>query len=142
MSHRRISPEWDEQKIQNLIVLRGEGLSTAEIGKRLRVSPNAVVGKANRLGLEKRPSPILPRLSDEERAKRVRPKRTDALAFLQSVLPLQQPIAPPRTCQWPMWAHNERPGLNPRFCGVRAEAGRPYCKCHWAKAHTPRWEAA
>ena len=36
----------------------GEGHSTAEIGRRLGVSKNAVVGKAHRLDLPARPSPI------------------------------------------------------------------------------------
>ena len=35
-----------------------EGHATAEIGRRLRVSKNAVVGKAHRLDLEARPDPI------------------------------------------------------------------------------------
>ncbi|MDQ5955521.1 MAG: GcrA cell cycle regulator [Patescibacteria group bacterium] len=35
-----------------------EGLSTAEIGRRLGISKNAIVGKAHRLDLTARPSPI------------------------------------------------------------------------------------
>jgi GcrA cell cycle regulator len=34
-------------------------ISTAEIGRRLGVTQNAIVGKAHRLGLERRPSPII-----------------------------------------------------------------------------------
>jgi len=41
-----------------LRTLWNEGLSTAEIGRRMGVSKNAVVGKAHRLGLPARPSPI------------------------------------------------------------------------------------
>ena len=50
--------EWSEEVIARLRVLWSEGHSTAEIGRRLGVSKNAVVGKAHRLDLPARPSPI------------------------------------------------------------------------------------
>jgi GcrA cell cycle regulator len=50
--------EWTEEKIAELRALWAEGLSTAEIGRRINVSKNAVVGKAHRLDLPARPSPI------------------------------------------------------------------------------------
>jgi GcrA cell cycle regulator len=42
--------EWNEEAILRLRTLWGEGHSTAEIGRRMGVSKNAVVGKAHRLG--------------------------------------------------------------------------------------------
>jgi GcrA cell cycle regulator len=50
--------EWNEETIARLRELWAEGHSTAEIGRRLGVSKNAVVGKAHRLNLPARPSPI------------------------------------------------------------------------------------
>jgi len=50
--------EWNDAVIEQLRILWVEGHSTAEIGRRLAVSKNAVVGKAHRLSLEARPSPI------------------------------------------------------------------------------------
>ena len=50
--------EWTEDVIGRLKALWAEGHSTAEIGRRLGVSKNAVVGKAHRLSLAARPSPI------------------------------------------------------------------------------------
>jgi len=50
--------EWAEETIVRLRELWSEGHSTAEIGRRLGVSKNAVVGKAHRLDLPARPSPI------------------------------------------------------------------------------------
>ena len=41
---------WDQNKLKKLKSLIGKGLSTSEIGKRLEMSKNAVVGKLNRLG--------------------------------------------------------------------------------------------
>jgi GcrA cell cycle regulator len=49
---------WDEETIRLLRELWGQGHSTAEIGRRLGVSKNAIVGKAHRLELDARPSPI------------------------------------------------------------------------------------
>ncbi|MBV9655805.1 MAG: GcrA cell cycle regulator [Acetobacteraceae bacterium] len=50
--------EWGEEAIGRLRALWNEGHSTAEIGRRLGISKNAVVGKAHRLDLPSRPSPI------------------------------------------------------------------------------------
>jgi GcrA cell cycle regulator len=49
---------WDDETIRLLRDLWTQGHSTAEIGRRLNVSKNAIVGKAHRLDLEARPSPI------------------------------------------------------------------------------------
>lgn len=50
--------DWNEETIVRLRGLWAEGHSTAEIGRRLGVTKNAVVGKAHRLDLPARPSPI------------------------------------------------------------------------------------
>jgi GcrA cell cycle regulator len=50
--------EWTEDVISRLRDLWAQGLSSAEIGRQLGVSKNAIVGKAHRLDLPARPSPI------------------------------------------------------------------------------------
>ena len=50
--------DWTEDAITTLRQLWSEGLSTAEIGRRMGISKSAVVGKAHRLNLAARPSPI------------------------------------------------------------------------------------
>ncbi len=50
--------EWTDEVINQLRGLWAEGHSTAEIGRRLGVTKNAIVGKAHRLDLPARPSPI------------------------------------------------------------------------------------
>lgn len=50
--------DWTDEVIARLRALWAEGHSTAEIGRRIGVSKNAVVGKAHRLELSARPSPI------------------------------------------------------------------------------------
>lgn len=45
-----MSKGWDNATLKKLKSLTGKGLSTSEIGRRLGMSKNAVVGKLNRLG--------------------------------------------------------------------------------------------
>ena len=45
-----MSKGWDNLALKKLKALVGKGLSTSEIGKRLGMSKNAVVGKLNRMG--------------------------------------------------------------------------------------------
>jgi GcrA cell cycle regulator len=49
---------WTATVLEDLRTLWGEGHSTSEIGRRLGVSKGAVIGKASRIGLDPRPSPI------------------------------------------------------------------------------------
>src|SRR3712207_3370404 len=55
---RRNRMEWTAKSINLLRALWAEGHSTAEIGRRMGVTKNAIVGKAHRLDLPSRPSPI------------------------------------------------------------------------------------
>lgn len=57
-SRKALAMDWTDEVIERLRSLWAEGHSTAEIGRRLGVSKNAVVGKAHRLALPPRPSPI------------------------------------------------------------------------------------
>jgi GcrA cell cycle regulator len=52
---------WNDAITAKLRTLWAEGHSTAEIGRRLGVSKNSIVGRVNRLDLPKRPSPLRPR---------------------------------------------------------------------------------
>ena len=48
---------WTEQMVEDLKKMWHEGLTTGEIGKRLGVSKNSIVGKVHRLQLSGRTSP-------------------------------------------------------------------------------------
>lgn len=52
---------WNNETITELRDLWTQGLSTAEIGRRLGVGKNAVIGKSHRLDLDRRRNPIHPR---------------------------------------------------------------------------------
>lgn len=93
--------EWTDELIQRLRVFWAEGLSTAEIGRRLGVSKNAVVGKAHRLDLTARPSPIRWEGASETSRRRNR-RPTDVpkpdgptLPPLSSASPLSPQVAAP-----------------------------------------------
>jgi len=51
----------DQANVAMLRQLWSEGVPTAEIGRRMNRPKYAVIGKAHRLGLAARPSPIRPR---------------------------------------------------------------------------------
>lgn len=52
------SADWDADTVCMLRQLWAEGHGASEIGRRMGISKNAVVGKAHRLDLPARPSPI------------------------------------------------------------------------------------
>ena len=88
--------EWAEETISRLRSLWDEGLSTADIGRRLGVSKNAVVGKAHRLDLPARPSPIRRSGGIAPPPRRSAPRRAagPTLPPLSSTAPLPASIAP------------------------------------------------
>lgn len=112
-----MSVVWTDERVQDLKRLWSEGLTTGEIGKALGVSKNAVVGKAHRLGLKGRPSPI----------KRVKQKQPKQDSRISSVIDLSA-----HTCRWPVGDPKE-PGFH--FCGKPAIPGKPYCPEHAAIAY-------
>ena len=54
-----MSKSWDSNVLKKLKVLVGKGLSTSEIGKRLGMSKNAIVGKLHRLGWNPKASDVV-----------------------------------------------------------------------------------
>ncbi len=127
--------EWTPERIVELTRLWNEGLTTSEIGKRLGISKNAVVGKAHRMQLSSRPSPI----------KRSMRPMTARPAPVAKPMPYAAPQAnmaqPPKQrvvelsahgCRWPT-GHPGEPGFH--FCNERALVGRPYCAEHATMAY-------
>lgn len=143
--------DWSEDLVQRLRAFWAEGHSTAEIGRRLGVSKNAVVGKAHRLQLPRRPSPIQHGSTSTPRTAAPRRTRGPSLPSLRA-RPCRQPqpgrqawdrggergatppvtaAAPPKLgdtpCCWPLGEPGQ-PGF--RFCEARAVQGKPYCPEH------------
>jgi GcrA cell cycle regulator len=151
--------EWTANAIDLLRALWAEGHSTAEIGRRMGVTKNAIVGKAHRLDLPTRPSPI--RKPDAAAvaaaagaaAPRRKPSAREAVVPARRMIPQAQPMAAPpaaprlpplsaavrsfprasvRSCCWPMGEPGSREF---RFCGAEADPGKPYCAAHVAVAY-------
>lgn len=148
--------DWTHEAIERLRAFWTEGHSTAEIGRRMGVSKNAVVGKAHRLNLSARPSPIRrdaqPRAERPRAAPRATPRR-DVVRLPPSAVPQRQaapvqvaakPSAAPtlvrssflrssqRNCCWPI---GEPGRADFRFCSAEGLAGKPYCAEHAAVAY-------
>lgn len=153
--------EWSEETIARLRELWAEGHSTAEIGRRMGISKNAVVGKAHRLNLTARPSPIrrdgetaaprpatprrvvgptLPPLSAPPLAGPSAPEpRLSAAPVRAAPEPVRAAVVRPvpvrsrtQTCCWPLG----EPGTPSfRFCDCEAMPGKPYCAEHAALAY-------
>ena len=86
--------DWTEETISRLRGLWQEGLSTAEIGRRMSITKNAVVGKAHRLVLPPRPSPIRKASAASVDAARREPARFRAPTTDASVRVAQFPPMP------------------------------------------------
>lgn len=122
---------WTDDRVKLLKQLWGEGKTAAEIAKELGgVTRNAVIGKAHRLKLSSRLSPI------QQNVKKTKAERKDA--------PVRK--APPALkrpefkglgiklrdlendmCRWPTGDPQDKDFA---FCGCKKMEGLPYCEEH------------
>ncbi len=153
--------DWNEETIARLRQFWQDGHSTAEIGRRMGITKNAVVGKAHRLMLAPRPSPIRRDLPEGYVSRRSATRRATGPTLPAPNLPSMTPAPPvaaagnivarpprapvqlravplPRagarvtTCCWPIGD----PGTASfRFCDDGALTGKPYCAQHAALAY-------
>jgi GcrA cell cycle regulator len=115
--------EWNDTIITELRGLWAEGLSTAEIGRRLGISKNAVVGKAHRLDLSPlpmRPAPM-PMPATVAAAPVSKPAPSRRLAAVST------PATRVSACCWPI-GEPGKPSFH--FCDAVAVQGKPYCTEH------------
>jgi GcrA cell cycle regulator len=127
--------DWTPEQINQLTRLWSEGLSTADIGKRLGISKNAVVGKAHRLHLDSRPSPIKrigPRPTVVRHTVHTRPAAPVASAPAPQPAPQRVVELSTQSCRWPIGHPGDE---NFHFCTQRAIQGKPYCVEHAAVAY-------
>ena len=147
---------WTEQMVDDLRAMWKEGLTTAEIGKRLGVSKNSIVGKVHRLGLSGRPSPIKKKEEVENPVVEAKPLPTKKAEKVKSepvpaskkveepkeekieIKVAKQPETPRKehvslvdldnhTCRWPIGDPKDE---NFHFCGKKVKIGQTYCEEH------------
>ncbi len=150
---------WTEQMVEELRKMWKEGLTTGEIGKRLNVSKNSIVGKVHRLGLSGRPSPI--KKKDETEVKAAAPAKPAKPAAEPAPVPAKKKPEPElktvsspapktcssaksgscnvglteldnHTCRWPVGDPKDD---NFHFCGKKVRIGQTYCEEHSAQAY-------
>ncbi len=129
--------DWNDENIARLRQFWADGLSTAEIGRRMGVSKNAVVGKAHRLDLPARPSPIrrdgAPAPARQPAPRRlVGPTLPSLASAPAAVAPAPRPPAsPPRVAAAPPIAPPApRPVVPPALRAVAARTTRSV-PCCW-----------
>jgi GcrA cell cycle regulator len=82
---------WTEERIERLKTMWHDGATASEIAEKLGgVSRNAVIGKAHRLGLEARPSPV--KAGEEKEAAPAAPKAAPKPAPAAKAAPAPEPV--------------------------------------------------
>lgn len=134
---------WTDERVTLLKELWGEGKTAAEIAKILGgVTRNAVIGKAHRLKLSGRVSPIQQNTRPETVENRARENVRQAKAAVSREGASIRAVVPSdyipgkgiklvelreRHCRWPMGDPKDE---NFMFCGHDAVSGLPYCEHH------------
>ena len=105
---------WTKQKVDKLTKLWEQGISAREIANKLgEVSRNAVIGKANRLGLSKKA---------ENTEKKIEALHIDVNSLVPNM----------SGCKWPIGHPGDKDFY---FCGKEVIPGKPYCGEHCVIAY-------
>ncbi len=122
---------WTDERVALLKQLWGEGKTAAEIAKALGngVTRNAVIGKAHRLKLSNRVSPI-----QQNNKKPALPEKTESTPRKAAVpvvanngKGIKLADLKDRMCRWP---NGDPRDADFNFCGCPAVPGLPYCPEH------------
>lgn len=121
---------WTDDRVELLTKLWGEGKTAAEIAKELGgVTRNAVIGKAHRLKLSNRVSPIqqnkkpAPVKNNVQKKPKQKIIAEDANREMIRLIDLGA-----RACRWPIGDPRDKENFG--FCGEKMAEGLPYCSEH------------
>ena len=128
---------WTDDRVSVLKQLWGEGKTAAEIPKELGegVTRNAVIGKAHRLKLSSRMSPIQQNVKKVKSADKVNPpapRRSSRKIPIHLGKELKMEELRDKMCRWPNGDPEEN---NFSFCGCETIEGSPYCEIHTGIAY-------
>jgi len=162
-ARKTIKMSWNDERVELLKKLWGEGLSASQIAGRIgSVTRNAVIGKVHRLGLSgratttrmkshrprtrpvtaaKRPAPAKPRFANVGNTA-LRALYQEAEPFVAPVEELVIPMTERRSiqtleecsCRWPIGDPQDG---DFHFCGKTKVTGLPYCEFHARRAFQP-----
>ena len=127
---------WTDKNVKKLTTMWNKGKTAANIAESLGgVTRNAVIGKANRLGLDKRPSPI--KKTDAKKTAKptkfeatVKKSKKDSAKVADksfSILDIKENM-----CRWPLGDPKDD---DFHFCGKHAVDGCSYCEGHATEAY-------
>ena len=137
---------WNTQKIDSLKKLWDDGVATSQIGQQLGFTKNAVIGKAFRLGLERRQNSRKKAASSQisstiyrdttpsqdiisnDTVKASTSKKKDKFQFKKSIIGTGNF----NKCQWPI-GDPLLEGFH--FCGDQNIPTKPYCIEHYKQAY-------
>ena len=137
---------WNQQKVEDLKKLWNEGVATSRIGEQLGFTKNAVIGKAFRLGLERRQNSrkktarsqsissvtmyreSSPSGHSQITQKREVTRRREKFSFKKSIVG----TGSFKSCQWPIGDPLEE-GFH--YCGGQNIPTKPYCIEHYKRAY-------
>ena len=146
---------WTDERIAQLKAGWEGGMTASQIAEQLGegVTRNAVIGKAHRLGLESRPSPVKAGEDGAEAAPAAAPVAAAASPPPSAPAPVAAAVVRPaakkpvrtgkaakttlldlneKICKWPIG----HPGdADFHFCGKASQAGFPYCTEHCLVAY-------
>ena len=140
---------WNQQKVEDLKKLWNEGVATSRIGEQLGFTKNAVIGKAFRLGLERR---------QNSRKKSAHPQSASSVTmYRETSAPIHSQLTPRKevtrrrerfsfkksivgtgsfkSCQWPI-GDPLKEGFH--YCGGQNIPTKPYCICLLYTSPSPR----
>ena len=123
-----------DERLEELKKLWAQGLSISQIGEALGVSRNAIAGKAHRMGLPKRPSPISKPKAEKPKVQPVVEEQDLPLR-----LELRQLVWSRSKCCWPTGDPKKNGFV---FCGDTVVPGKPYCLPHCKEAYTTSRDAS
>lgn len=149
-------PSWSDDRKKKLTELREQGLSSSQIGLKLGVTRNAVIGQAHRMGLAVpnrtvRAKVMTPRANPQRLQTHYTPRKRLRISLVETPgTPLTEPVYIPaseydksipleqrktllelnhHTCHWPI-GDPSKPDFF--FCG--ASTNRVYCQHHMIRA--------
>ena len=159
-----VENNWNQGTLKRLKAMADRGLSTSEIGKKLGMTKNAIVGKLNRMGWNsksistgfrkiaparkatpvKKPAPATKKPISKTPIKKIAPRAAPyvktrgaskkSLAAHQRIIQHSLDLANLRPDQC-RWPIGDPDSEKFHFCGKQAFVGKPYCYEHCLMAY-------